>query len=186
MPATATNDDSLISGYEPRAGVFDEFLDDAGRPRAHYAGLVEHLESLGAAGRRLRTETCRRLVDEQGITYNVYNDPRGMERPWELDPMPFVLSDAEWSDLETGLIQRATLINRVLADCYGPQELIRTSRLPPALVFAQRDFLRPCHGFKPRDGTWLHFYAADLARSPDGQWWVMSCLLYTSPSPRDS
>ena len=174
MPAAFANDESLIADYRPPAGVFDEFLDAARRPRGHYAGLVNHLSSLGSEGRRQRIETCQRLVDEQGITYNVYNDPRGMERPWELDPLPFIISESEWSRLEAGLVQRATLINRILADCYGPQELIRTSHLPPALVFAQRDFLRPCHGFQPRDGTWLHFYAADLARSPDGQWWVIS------------
>ncbi|MFM7101973.1 MAG: circularly permuted type 2 ATP-grasp protein, partial [Verrucomicrobiota bacterium] len=72
------------------------------------------------------------------------------------------------------LVQRATLLNRILQDCYGPQELIRSGWLPPALVFGQPDFLRPLHGVRqPRD-LFLHSYAADLARSPDGQWWVVS------------
>ena len=71
-------------------------------------------------------------------------------------------------------IQRAELINRILADCYGPQNLIRTRWLPPALVFGQPDFLRPCHGIRPRTDNFLNFYAADLARSPDGRWWVIS------------
>ena len=174
MPATLAHDQPLIANYHAPAGVFDELLDETRQPRGHYAGLVEHLGSLGLDGLRQRAETGRRLVAEQGITYNVYNDPRGMERPWELDPMPLIMSAAEWSRLESGMVQRATLLNRILADCYGPQELIRTAHLPPALVFGQRDFLRPCHGHRPPDGTWLHLYAADLARSPDGQWWVIS------------
>ena len=174
MPATLAHDQPLIANYHAPAGVFDELLDETRQPRGHYAGLVEHLGSRGLDGLRQRAETGRRLVAEQGITYNVYNDPRGMERPWELDPMPLIMSAAEWSRLESGMVQRATLLNRILADCYGPQELIRTAHLPPALVFGQRDFLRPCHGHRPPDGTWLHLYAADLARSPDGQWWVIS------------
>src|SRR5213078_1530489 len=101
-------------------------------------------------------------------------DPRGMERPWKIDPVPFVLDAEEWKALEAALIQRATLINRILADCYGAQELIRSGWLPPALVFAQPDFLRPCHGIRAPLDTFLHFYAADLVRSPEGRWWVSS------------
>ena len=89
-------------------------------------------------------------------------------------PIPFVIAPEEWRALETGLIQRATLLNKILADCYGAQELIRSRWLSPALVFGQPDFLRPCHGIRVPDRHFLHFYAADLARSPDGRWWVIS------------
>ena len=71
-----------------------------------------------------------------------------MERPWQIDPIPLLIAPGEWRSLESALIQRATLINRILADCYGPQELIRSKWLPPALVFAQPDFLRPAHGWR--------------------------------------
>ena len=97
-----------------------------------------------------------------------------MERPWQLDPVPFVIAPEEWRKLEAGLIQRARLLNKILADCYGAQDLIRSRWLSPALIFAQPDFLRPCHGLRVPGDTFLHFYAADLARSPDGQWWVIS------------
>ena len=113
-------------------------------------------------------------MHEQGITYHVYGDPRGVERPWQLDPVPLVMAPDEWRSLEAGLIQRATLLNKILADCYGSQELIRSRWLSPALVFAQPDFLRPCHGVRVPNDLFLNFYAADLARSPDGRWWVVS------------
>src|SRR5262245_17759991 len=135
---------------------------------------MQQLEELGPAELTRRHETTQRLVHEQGITYNVYGDPRGMERPWPLDPIPFVIAPGEWAALEAGLVQRATLLNKILADCYGPQELIRSRWLSPALVFAQPAFLRPCHGLRVPGDTFLHFYAADLARSPDGRWWVIS------------
>ncbi len=164
----------LLANYVSPEGAYDELLTEDGEPREHYLPLLSHLDSLGQDELKRRAETCRRLLHEGGITYNVYGDPRGMERPWQLDPVPFVLAADEWRSLETALVQRATLLNQVLADCYGPQNLIRSGHLPPALVFAQPDFLRPCHGLKQPGGAYLHFYAADLTRSPDGQWWVVS------------
>src|SRR5271170_3990634 len=166
----------LLAGY-PRGGeLFDEAFSTGGHLLPHYARFLQEVKQLGAPELKRRRESCRRLLHEQGITYNVYRGAkdRGVEQPWQLDPIPLVIAPDEWRSLESSLIQRATLINSILADCYGPQELIRTRRLPPALVFAQPDFLRPCHGIRPPNETFLHFYAADLARSPDGQWWVMS------------
>ncbi len=164
----------FAASYTGGVAGFDEMQRGPGDVREHWKTLVEQLDALGPAEMRRRAEASRRLVLEQGITYNVYGDPRGIERPWNLDPIPFVIGEGEWAKLERALVQRATLFNRILADCYGPQDLIRSGWLPPALLFAQPDFLRPKHGIRPVDGTYLHFYAADLARSPDGQWWVVS------------
>jgi uncharacterized circularly permuted ATP-grasp superfamily protein/uncharacterized alpha-E superfamily protein len=166
--------EKLLAGYKPSKSLFDELLADNGEPRPHYAKLIGALEEFSAADLQRRSDTCNRLIHEQGITYNVYGDPRGMERPWQIDPIPLVIAPDEWYALEAGLIQRATLLNKILADCYGAQELIRTHWLSPALVFGQPDFLRPCHNIRASKDTFLHFYAADLARSPDGQWWVIS------------
>jgi uncharacterized circularly permuted ATP-grasp superfamily protein/uncharacterized alpha-E superfamily protein len=164
----------LLSGYKRSAGAFDELLAADGEIFPHYAKLLGELEEFGAAELSRRADACQRFVREHGITYNVYGDPRGIERPWQLDPIPFVIAPDEWHGLETGLVQRATLLNKILADCYGAQELIRSRWLSPALVFGQPDFLRPCHGIRVPGDSFLHFYAADLARSPDGRWWVVS------------
>lgn len=165
---------ALLKNYQQRDSSFDEVRGDDGAVRAHYAKLFDALDELGATELSRRRDACERLVNEQGITYNVYGDTRSMERPWQLDPVPFVIPADEWKALEAGLIQRATLLNKILADCYGEQELIHTRWLSPALVFAQPDFLRACHGIKMPGDTFLNFYAADLARSPDGRWWVVS------------
>ncbi len=165
---------ALLEKYQRREGAFDEFLADDGAPRPQYARLFDELDTFTAAEIRRRRETSDRLVQEQGITYHVYGDPRGVERPWQLDPVPLILSPGEWQTLETGLIQRATLLNKILADCYGSQELIRSRWLSPALVFAQPDFLRPCHGVRVPNDSYLSLYAADLVRAPDGRWWVAS------------
>ena len=175
--ATQTKPDKtprLAAGYQALPGIYDELLQPDGEMRPHYQGLMRELESLGRVELKARHETGNRLIQEQGITYNVYGDPQGRERPWQLDPIPFLISPEEWRSLEKALIQRAALLNQVLADCYGARQLVKSGRLPPALIYAQPDFLRPCHGIQPVQGIFLHLYAADLARSPDGQWWVTS------------
>ena len=151
------NSSTLLEKYQRREGAFDEFLADDGAPRAQYTKLFNELDAFSAAEMRRRRETCDRLVQEQGITYHVYSDPRGSERPWQLDPIPLILPPAEWHSLETALIQRATLLNKILADCYGSQELIRSRWLSPALVFAQPDFLRPCHNLRAPNDIFLNF-----------------------------
>jgi uncharacterized circularly permuted ATP-grasp superfamily protein/uncharacterized alpha-E superfamily protein len=169
-----TKTGGVFEGYSGEAGVFDEAVDGQGALREAYRAFAGALPGFSAAELKRRHETARRIIQEQRITYNVHSDPLGMERLWQLDPMPLLLRAAEWGRLETALIQRATLLNLILADCYGPQTLIQAGRLPPALVFGQPDFLLPCHGLRPPGGTFLHLYAADLARSKDGQWWVLS------------
>lgn len=163
LPATAS---------APHA--FEEAYTREGEARAHWARLLKDFDGFGVQERVRRFESARRIVREQGITYNVYGDERGMERPWELDPLPMLLSSEEWRQIERGLIQRATLLNAILADCYGAQRLIRSGELPPALLFAQPEFLRSLHGVQPPTGVFLNMYAADIGRSPDGRWWVLS------------
>ncbi|MES2691941.1 MAG: circularly permuted type 2 ATP-grasp protein [Verrucomicrobiota bacterium] len=163
----------LLAGYRS-ANRFDEALFPDGWVRPHYGRFLQDLDRLTPREIRRRWETARRFVHEQGITYHVYGDAAGVERPWRLDPIPLIISATEWKSLEAALIQRATLLNRILADCYGPQQLVRDGRLPPALVFAQPDFVRACHGIHPPRENFLSLYAADLARAPDGTWWVVS------------
>jgi uncharacterized circularly permuted ATP-grasp superfamily protein/uncharacterized alpha-E superfamily protein len=85
-----------------------------------------------------------------------------------------ILPHAEWRGIEAAVIQRATLLNRILADVYGEQTMLAQGVLPPALIHGHAGFLRPCHGLPHRDGVALHFCAVDLARAPDGRWWVVA------------
>src|SRR5580658_2844467 len=152
--------------YQPAPGVYDEM--------SRWDTFLGALAGIGAEELARRWKTARQRIRENGVSYNVYGDPLGMDRPWNLDAIPLLVSPAEWRTLESGLIQRATLLNKVLADIYGPQELLKTGVLPPALVFANPGFWRPCHNLKVPGNQYLHLLAVDLARSPDGQWWVLS------------
>jgi uncharacterized circularly permuted ATP-grasp superfamily protein/uncharacterized alpha-E superfamily protein len=152
---------------------YDELSDAQGAMRAHWRPLLDHAELSPDTVRR-SLELTRRLIVENGVTYNVYADPQGADRPWALDPLPFVLPAAEWRVIEAGVAQRAKLLNALLADLYGPQRLLAEGHLPAELPFGHPNYLWPCHGLAPADGTWLHVYAADLARAPDGRWWLLA------------
>jgi uncharacterized circularly permuted ATP-grasp superfamily protein/uncharacterized alpha-E superfamily protein len=159
--------------YLPREGFHDEMLEATGGIRPHWQGLAEALNRIGPAGLADRWHEGRRLIHDNGVTYNVYGDPQSTERPWPLDPIPFLLHSSEWQAIEAAIIQRATLHNLILRDVYGPQTLMREGRLPPELIFEHPGYLRPLRGVSLPNNIWLHSYSADIARAPDGQWWVL-------------
>ncbi len=88
--------------------------------------------------------------------------------------VPLLISEEEWSFIEAGIIQRADLLSRLLEDLYGPQKLLTEGRFPAALLYGNPAFLRPLVGVAVPRASYLHMLAVDLARSPDGQWWVLA------------
>ena len=166
--------ETLLTRYLALQHGYDEVFLKAGAPRPHWNVLLEQLRRESTDVMRQRVEAVERRVFQNGVTYNVYADPKGTQRAWELDVLPFVLPASEWSEIEAAVKQRATLLNKILIDLYGPQEILAEGLLPPALVHAHSSFLRPCHGIAHVDDVALHLIAVDLARSPDGRWWVVS------------
>jgi len=164
----------LSAGYPQTSGVYDEMSQSPGVLRPHWDTFISSLSGLGTEELAHRWQTARHRIRENGVTYNVYGDPLGMDRPWNLDAIPLLIPPAEWAALEVGLIQRARLLNQVLVDLYGPQRLLTGGHIPPALVFANPGFWRPCHGVPVAGNQYLHLLAVDLARAKDGQWWVIS------------
>ena len=166
--------DPRLATYRSCAGRYDELLADDGGVRSHWRALIDGVSENDARAARRATEFTRRMIVENGITYNVYADEQGRDRPWVLDPLPYLLTAQEWQVIEAGVAQRARLMNAVLADLYGKQELLSTGALPAEIPFGHPNFLWPCRGLRPRDERWLSIYGVDLARSADGQWWVLS------------
>src|SRR5262245_59061022 len=83
---------SLFEHYRPLAGVYDEMWTAAGELRPHWQQLGTALEELGPAEFQRRWDHVRRMIHENGVTYNVHGESHGMDRPWELDPLPLVIS----------------------------------------------------------------------------------------------
>lgn len=167
--------------------AFDEMVTGQGVIRPHWQPLFGSLSQLGDGGIADRAERARQHLEEDGVTFNLYAAADapvrsrgaarapGLQRPWALDPLPLVICAEEWAAIETGVIQRARLLDRVLGDLYGAQTLLTAHRYPPALVFGSADFLRPCrHALRDLPTAYLQHYAVDLTRTPDGIWRVVS------------
>jgi uncharacterized circularly permuted ATP-grasp superfamily protein/uncharacterized alpha-E superfamily protein len=156
---------------EPR---YDELRDAQGAVRPHWRAFARTLSQLSPEEYARRRAAARATVQDNGVTYNVYDDRGGHARPWQLDIVPFILSESDWRGIEAAVIQRAMLADLLLRDVYGPQRLVRENILPPHLVTGHPQFLRPLCGTKPAQGVHVHLYSADLARGSDGAWRVMA------------
>lgn len=162
----------LYAGYAAAPGVYDEMVTSEGALRPHWRDFVAGLATMDDRQRARGKAAAERMIHENGITYDIHAD--GAARPWDLDLVPLLIPADDWRRLEAGLIQRANLLNAILADLYGPQRLLKENHLPAPLVFASPSFLRPAHGIAAPNGVYLHAYAADLGRAPDGRWWVLN------------
>ncbi len=153
---------------------YNEMLSSPKTVRPHWQALLGALNASSLETMRHRVQAVERQVRENGVTYNVYADPKGSDRPWALDVVPMILPADEWASIEAAVIQRATLMNKMLIDIYGDQQLLADGHLPASLIHGHAGFLRPCYGIKHLDGIALHTYAVDLARSPEGRWWAVT------------
>ncbi len=153
---------------------YDELSADGVTPRPHWADLMESLREIGPEELGRRWTRAERRIRENGITYNIYSDPLGANRPWTIDILPLLIPADEWRYIEAGIIQRAQLLSLLLEDLYGPQDLVAQGSFPAALLYANPAFLRPLVGVPVPAHSYLHMLAIDLARSPDGQWWVLA------------
>jgi uncharacterized circularly permuted ATP-grasp superfamily protein/uncharacterized alpha-E superfamily protein len=165
----------MAQAAQASPGHFDELRAAAtggGKLTEVWRQFFSTLENDSAADMDQRAANLARQVRDNGITYNVYADENGPQRPWSLDLFPLIVDPASWQRIEAGVLQRMRLLERVMADVYGPQTLLHDGLLPPALVHAHPGYLRSMHGVKPVGGRYLHIAAFDLARGPDGNWWL--------------
>lgn len=136
--------------------------------------FLDSLPDQGGPELKQRASSLQRQIRDNGVTYNVYADEGGPQRPWSLDLFPLLIEPDSWQQIEMGILQRVRLLEQVMADVYGPQQLLAAGLLPPALVQGHPGYLRAMHGVKPVGGTHLNIAAFDLARGPDGNWWVVA------------
>ena len=163
-----------LPDFTAAPGHFDELHGLGTGPTPAWAAFFGSLGPEGLAGLDRRSQRLAQQVRDNGVTYNVYADASGPQRPWSVDLLPFLLEPGAWAHIESGVLQRMRVLESVMADVYGPQRLIAGNLLPPALVHGHPGYLRSMRGVTPAGGRFLHIAAFDLARDAQGHWWVVS------------
>ncbi len=166
-------DDIGTQHYATQLGIYDEMYATENKALPYWERFMAALESMGSEKLELRRREAQRLLRENGVTYNVYGDSQNLTRPWRLDPVPLLISSEEWSVIEAGLKQRAELLDLILKDIYGKQNLLKKGLLPTELVLGHEGFLHPCVGALQNQQRNLTLYSANLARGPNGRMWVL-------------
>lgn len=163
---------SALPGYPVRPQGYDEAVSSTGETRPAWQCLSQSVAALSPADIESRQRQADRLVEAEGASY-LFHDVSDTSRPWRLDPLPMVISGVEWAALEKGISQRMRVLDRMLADVYGEQQLLRKQVLTPAAVFGAPGFLFAAKGVRPTQNRWLTTYAADLVRLATGEWRVL-------------
>lgn len=171
----------IFSGYnltsDAYALAFDEMFDAQGNVRGPYKGIYAELVPSDASDLEARSEALARAFIDQGITFSL----SGQERPFPLDLVPRVISAAEWTRLERGIIQRVKALEMYLDDIYGDQEILNDGVIPRRLITSCEHFHRQAFGIVPPNGVRIHVAGIDLIKDEKGTWRVLEDNL-RSPS----
>jgi uncharacterized circularly permuted ATP-grasp superfamily protein len=146
----------------------DEMHGDDGKLRAHYEAYARWLAAQPAevlAAKRAEAEMIFRRV---GITFAVYGDEAGTERLIPFDQIPRIIPALEWTQMEAGLKQRVTALNRFLHDIYHGQEIVKAGVLPADQVFNNAQFRPEMLNLEVPNGVYAHIAGIDIVRACNG------------------
>jgi len=163
----------LFQNYFSDKKNYDEVLNSNLIINSNWEKLLENIGQIGLQELNNKQEEVNWLMAENGVTYNVYNDPKGLHRPWDLNVVPFLIHENEWKVVERGIKQRSEILNLVLKDIYGNRDLIKKGIVPHEVIFAHRGFLRQCDQIQYKTSKNLLIHSADISRGPDGRMWVV-------------
>ncbi len=153
--------------------AWDEATAKDGQIRPQWADLAVKLHNLTADERAALSASADRMLDDLGTTFNVYSDVGGTGQPYQIDPIPLMITREEWDKISAGLAQRIRLLETVIADLYGPQKLLAQGLIPPDLIHSNRAYQPQVRGVLPPGGRFLVTTSTDLLRAPNGAWTVL-------------
>jgi uncharacterized circularly permuted ATP-grasp superfamily protein len=154
--------------------TFDEMHADGSTVREHYRGYDRWLSQQPGDVMLSRREEAEVIFRRVGITFAVYGakdeDGKGTERLIPFDLIPRVIPAHEWHDIEKGLVQRVTALNRFVHDVYHGQEIIEAGLVPAEQILNNAQFRPEMMGFDVPGGVYSHISGIDIVRAanPDG------------------
>jgi uncharacterized circularly permuted ATP-grasp superfamily protein/uncharacterized alpha-E superfamily protein len=162
-----------LAAYKLLPGVADELVDPSGAVRPVWRQFIDHFLRLTDEDIAQRFARGDQYLRDAGVFFRQYGTAGSTERDWPLSHIPVLIHESEWKTISDGLVQRAELLESVVADLYGENRLVAEGHLPPSLIGKSKEWLRPLVGVKPRSGHFLSFVAFEIGRGPDGNWWVL-------------
>ena len=172
LPGMPSWGQGWLESYVAQADSGDIVRGDVGRGARWWHHLFDGVAGLTEGRIQRLQDRIGRQVAELGTAYRLPGDTT--ERAWPLSALPLLIGEDEWRGIAAGVGQRAELLERLLADIYGPATLVADGHLPAPVVTGSRHFWRQMIGMPPPGGHRLHIYAVDLARGPDGEWRVLA------------
>lgn len=163
----------LFDGYVPHPSAWDELFDRAAAPHAHCGTLVERLGRLRASEFLAKRAGADLAFVNQGVTFSVYSDMRGVEKIFPFDLIPRPIPASEWAYLEAGLVQRIRAMNLFLHDVYHDQRILKEKVIPVDLVLGSKGYRKEMVGFTPPGGVYVHVCGTDLIRDTNGRFLVL-------------
>src|SRR6195256_1595425 len=157
--------------YARLPGIPDEYIGQDGARRAAWTRFFDAFAAMAPADVEKRFASADRHLREAGVTYRAPGETA--DRLWPLSHLPLIIDEIDWQQLTAGIVQRARLLEMVLGDLYGEGRLVAEGAVPAAAIAGSNEYLRSVCGIKPPGGRYLHLYAADVGRGPDGRWWVL-------------
>lgn len=164
--------EAFFSGYEV-GEFYDEMFEAPGVARPHYRKVLERLQEMDAADFHRKRALVDNTLLNQGVTFTVYNDNQGTERIFPFDLIPRIIPAHEWEQVERGLVQRITALNKFLHDVYHEQRIVKEGIVPGEVVRSAVHFRPELMGIHvPRD-IYIHICGSDLIRDHTGNYLVL-------------
>jgi len=163
----------LWANYTPHASAWDELFGQGLQSHQHCQALVQSLGQLALSDFQERRHNADLVFINQGITFSVYADRRGVEKIFPFDLIPRPVAAEEWQPLESGLRQRILAINLFLYDVYHDRRILKDGVVPEELVLKSKCYRPEMIGFDPPGNQYVHVVGTDLIRDPSGQFVVL-------------
>lgn len=165
---------SIFDSYKNESS-FDEIYDDAHNIKEHWKPILESVQNADDKLLKEKQEDIVWHMQNNGVTFNTHDATQNStKRYWSMDPIPFVVQEEEWRRLSRGLEQRAKLLNLIFKDLYSERKLIKENIIPAEVIFGHKGFASELYNCGKQENFHLNFYATDIARAPDGKFWVIS------------
>jgi uncharacterized circularly permuted ATP-grasp superfamily protein len=153
---------------------FDEmYVDGSSAVRRHYREFETWLTEQSpetVSHKRAEADLIFRRV---GITFAVYGNDAGTERLIPFDIIPRIITAAEWTRLEAGLVQRVKALNMFIHDIYHDQQIVKAGVIPAEQIFQNAQYRPEMQGISVSSDIYAHIAGVDIVRAGAGEFYVL-------------